>query len=796
MLQLKNIYKSYITGGSKQIALDGINLKFRENEFVTILGPSGSGKTTFLNIIGGLERCDKGDLIINGKSTKEFTDSNWDSYRNNIIGFIFKNHNLIPHLSVLENVAMAISFGNLSKKEIQDKAIDALNKVGIKDYMTRTSEYLTKDEIQRIAIAKAIVKNPKIILADEPMGNLDSKSSLEIMDLMKDVFKDKLVILITQNASLAKKYSTRIITFRDGEVIEDTNPLKEDLSKKDIYIKRTNMKISMAIKLAIRDISNKKLRMFFYILISSIGIMGISLIISLIQGFGNQIKNYENNALISCPIVINDIYTDSNIYNSSENTNKINQKIQNKKNLKQYTDEEFIYSYNSNQSNEQHTNKIDEKYVKYINDIDKDLISNISYESQINMNILKEDTSGKVSILDTSKINISSYPQSNSNEGYLEKNYDLLYGYYPTNKNEAVLIVDEYNRLDNDTLNELGLNLKQNEKIEFDDLIGKEYKIILNNQFYKKEGDYFYIDTDSKKLKELYNSDKSITISITGILRENKNVNSYNLSEGFAFSNELCNYYIKNCQKSDIVREQNKVSYDVITGKEFQNNKINEEGLTKISGLNTLKNITQSNTKSQMLSLLGAYFMPSSIKIYPKDFESKNDIIEYLDKYNKGKSEDNKLLYTDTSNTINKLSTSIIKGITIVLIGFASIVFLISLITIFILTYASILERKTEICVLRVLGAKKRDILRLFNTENIIAGFLSGVLGVFMAYIFIIPINYIFKELIDLSNIAVLKIENALLIIVISIIIALIGGFIPAKIASRKNPTQLLKNEN
>lgn len=788
MLQLKNIYKSYITGGSRQIALDGINLKFRESEFVTILGASGSGKTTLLNIIGGLERCDKGDLIINGKSTKEFTDSNWDSYRNTEIGFIFKNYNLIPHLSILENVKMAVSLNDLSKQEKQDKAIEALNRVGIKDYMRKTSEYLSKDEMQRVAIARALVNNPKIILADEPTGNLDSKCSIEIMDLIKDVFKDKLVVMVTQNSHIAKKYATRIITFRDGEVIEDTNPLKDELHKKDICLNKTKLKASTATKLAIRDISNKKLRTFFYILISSIGIMGIALIMSLIEGFNEKINNYENDSLANYPIVIEKVYNSSYIQKPESSK----QTTQDTGNLKSYTDENVIYPYDTDENSSKYKNQITQKYIQYIKNMDRDLFSAISYESQVNMNILKKDDDGEISILDTSSINLSSYPEDYGDGKYLEQNYDLLYGYYPINKNEVILVVDEYNRLDSNILNALGVDY-DNKKIEFDELIGKEYKIILNNQFYKKKDNYFYIDNSQENLKKLYNSKEAVTLSITGILRAKKSNNLYSLPQGISYSNELCNYYIENCINSDIVKAQENSDYNVITGQGFKNNQDNEGVVTQISGVNILSNINQYMTKNQMLSSLGASFLPLSITIYPKDFESKNEIIEYLDNYNKGKVENEKVLYKDTSTSINKLSTSIMKGITIVLVVFATLTFLISLITIFVLTYASTLERKREVCILRVLGSKKRDIIRLFNIENIIIGLLSGAVGVLMAYIFIMPMNFLLEKITDLSTIAVLRLENALFLIIISVVITLIGGFIPTKIASKKDPVEFLK---
>ncbi|MDY4573965.1 MAG: ATP-binding cassette domain-containing protein, partial [Intestinibacter sp.] len=768
-LQLKNIYKSYITGGNKQIALDGINLKFRESEFVTILGPSGSGKTTCLNIIGGLEHYDKGDLIINGRSTKDFSDSDWDSYRNNTVGFIFKNYNLIPHLSILENVQVAISLTDLSKEEKQKKAIDALDKVGIKDYMRKTSEFLSRDEMQRVAIARALVNDPNIILADEPTGNLDSKSSLEIIDLMKEVFKDKLVIVVTQNEQIAKSYATRVISFRDGEIVYDSDPLKEDLHQRDISLKKTSMGVCMALKLAARDMSNKKMRTFIYMLISSVGIIGIAIVISLITGFEQKINDYEKNTLADFPIVIDDVYDNLDIYTQIgeiKNIQKYNDKFE------LYTSEEVVYPYDWEANNKSHKNKITDEYVRYIKNMDSDLFSAISYKSQIDMNILKKDDKGRVSILDTSAINFSSYPEGNGEEKYLEQNYDLLYGYYPTDKKDIVLVVDEYNRVDSGILKALGVDCDREENVKFDELIGKEYKIILNDEFYKKEGKYFTTDISDKNLENLYNSKKSLTISITGILRAKKDNNLSYLSQGIAYSNELSSYYINNCKKSKIVDEQQKSNYNVITGQRFEGD------------------------KQQALNLLGASSVPSSITIYPKDFESKRDILGYLNKYNEGKGEGETILYEDTSTIINQVSSNIMKCITMVLVSFICLAMITSLITMFVITYIAVLERKHEISILRVLGARRRDIVRMFNVENAVIGFLAGVLGVFIAYIFIIPLNnYMLKTTTELSNIAILRPKYAVLLIITSIVITLIGGFIPAKIASKKDPVEFLKSK-
>ena len=387
------------------------------------------------------------------------------------------------------------------------------------------------------------------------------------------------------------------------------------------------------------------------------------------------------------------------------------------------------------------------------------------------MNILKKDEKGRVSILDTSAIDFSSYPEGNGKEKYLEQNYDLLYGYYPTDKEDIVLIVDQYNRIDSNVLKALGVDYSKENNVKFDELIGKEYKMVLNDEFYQKNGKYFSTDSSDRNLEKLYNSKNSLTLSITGILRAKKDNNLSHLSQGIAYSNELSNYYIDNCKKSKIVEEQKKLNYNIITGQRFEGN------------------------KEQVLQSLGASSVPLSITIYPKNFEAKSDILEYLNKYNQGKDESETILYEDTSTIINQLSSNIMKCINMVLISFASLVVITSLITMFVITYISVLERKNEICILRVLGTRKRDIIRMFNVENTMIGLLSGVLGVFIAYIFIIPLNYMLKVTTEISNIAILNPKYAVLLIAISIVIALVGGFIPARIASRKDPVEFLKSK-
>ncbi len=779
MLQLKNIYKSYITGQSRQIALDGINLKFRRSEFVVIKGASGSGKTTFLNIIGGLEYSDKGDLIFNGKSTKKFTDEDWDYYRNNYVGFIFKDSNLIPHLSILENVEIAVSMTNLSKDEIRKKSLDAIEKVGLKDYITNTSEDLSKEDIKKVEIARAIVNDPDIIIADNPTGNLDGKSTLEIIKLIKEVFRNKLVIIATQNPIVSKEYATRIVELRYGEVIYDSDPLYENSYQREFDVGKTKMKLSTCMKFNLRFISKKKLKTFLTILISSIGLTAIGITLSLINGFNEKINSYENDTLSGFPIVINEIYTGLDINN---NDNKSYQK---------YSNDEIVYPYDSETNSQTYQNKITCEYMDYIKNMDKNLFSTISYNNELNMNILKKDENGKVYIVDISKIKFSSYPNG-QNERYLQDNYDLLYGYYPTSKKDAVLIVDDYNRVDKNILKSLGIQNKS--QIEFDELIGKEFKIVLNDDFYQKNNDYYFTDNSDFNLNRLYNLESSITIDITGIVRAKKeNVNCV-LPQGISFSNDLYKDYINDCMNSNIVKAQKNLEYNVITGQSFEKNE-NKLLISDISDINIFTTTSSYNSKEEMMSFLGGSYIPSSITIYPKDFESKGQIIKYLDKYNENKDKKEIVVYTDKSQVIGKRAATIMGFVNNTLKIVIAILIIISVIIIFITTYISLLERQKEISILKMLGAGKRDIFNLFNLENIFIGICFGLLGIFTTCIFIIPINLILKRITGFSSILFLKFEHIVLLMIISIFISLIGSIIPAKMAANKNPVKFFKNE-
>ena len=302
MLKLEHINKSYTVGGSKQIALKNISLSFRKNEFVAILGPSGSGKTTLLNIIGGLDNYDSGDLIISGKSTKKFKDANWDAYRNNTVGFIFQSYNLISHISILENVEMGMTLSGVSKKQRRNKALKLLKKVGLTNHIHKKPNQLSGGQMQRVAIARALANDPDIILADEPTGALDTKTSTQIMELIKEIAQEKLVIMVTHNPELANKYATRIVEMQDSKILSDSNPLTDVKETENFNIRKTAMSFLTALKLSFNNIKTKKGRTALTAFASSIGIIGIALILSLSNGFNIAVENFERDSLSSSPI--------------------------------------------------------------------------------------------------------------------------------------------------------------------------------------------------------------------------------------------------------------------------------------------------------------------------------------------------------------------------------------------------------------------------------------------------------------------------------------------------------------
>ena len=766
MLKLKKICKSYKTGDFFQQVLKDVDLEFRKNEFVSILGPSGSGKTTLLNIIGGLDRYDEGDLIINGKSTKKFKDKDWDAYRNNCIGFVFQSYNLISHISILSNVEMSMTLSGVSRKERRKKALEALDKVGLKDHANKKPNQLSGGQMQRVAIARAIVNDPDIILADEPTGALDSKTSKQIMELIKELSKDKLVIMVTHNAELAKEYSTRIVEFKDGNLLNDSNPITNEKEKNDKFnIKKTSMNFFTALNLSFNNITTKKGRTLLTAFASSIGIIGIALILSLSNGFDIQIDIFEKETLSSLPIMISktsmEMDEDAMLTMTGQNDE-----------LESYTEKEVVYPLDPVTETITHKNIFTEEYINYIDDIDPKLVSGISYYRTTALNILNY-SNDKYNIVNTT--NFSAIPVNIDSDGVsiMESNYDVIYGTMPSKYNEVVLLVDSKNRLDSKLLESLGYDTSK-ENISFEDLINKEVKLILNNDYYKSLGDYYTFNQD---YDSMYNSENSITLKITGIIRGKDTNKLTTTTSGILYTNDLLDYVIEKNNESEIVKKQKEVDYNVLTGEKFTND---ETGL---------------ETKDNTLSYLGADTYPMMINIYPKDFDTKEKIIKYLDDYNNKQDEENKVVYTDLASTISSLSSDIMNAITIVLIAFSAISLVVSSIMIGIITYISVLERTKEIGILRALGARKKDITRVFNAETFIIGLCSGLIGIIITYILLIPTNIILENITDLANIARLNPIHAFILIIISLILTLIGGFIPATMASKKDPVIALRTE-
>lgn len=779
MLELKNIKKSYKTGEFVQHALKGVSLTFDRNEFVCILGASGSGKTTLLNIIGGLDRYDSGDLIINNMSTKKFNDNLWDAYRNNCVGFIFQSYNLIGHLSVLENVEMSLTLSGVKNKK--EKALNALDRVGLKDHAYKKPNQLSGGQMQRVAIARAIVNDPEVILADEPTGALDTKTSKQIMELIKEISKEKLVIMVTHNPDLAKKYATRIIEVKDGEVISDSLPKEKYKDKNNIEIKKTKMSFLTALKLSFNNIRTKKGRTFLTAFASSIGIIGISIILSLSNGFDKQVDIYQKNTLSNFPITI------------SKSTMSMDEKQMEEMmgsmmpGEGDYPKDKVIYSFDINSYNMLHTNNITKEYIEYIEKLDDSLISGISFTRATNLNLLVKNGEDVKSV-STSELNMGVIPKELDKEDFMMEAFDLLDGDYPKDITDIVLVVDSKNRVDTKILKALGLSDK--EKIDFKEVLGKEIKLVFNNQYYTK---YMNMFIPNSNLDDVYYNKENLTLKVVGIVRnkednylgqiatsmnslgnitDTSSMMSSNNIGSILYKNDLVEKVISVNSSSDIVLSQSKSDNSVFTGEKLD-----------------------SDSKDNMLLYLGSKDEPFMINIYPKDFESKDKIIEYLDKYNIDKNDENKIVYNDLASTFISFGSKIMDAITVVLIAFSAVSLVVSSIMIGIITYISVLERTKEIGVLRSLGARKKDVSRVFNAETFIVGVLSGLIGVLIARLLIIPVNIILKDLTGLSNVAILDPLHALLLIVISTTLTLIGGAIPANMASKKDPVIALRTE-
>ena len=618
MLKLNKIKKSYKTGTFVQHALKEVSLEFRENEFVAVLGPSGSGKTTLLNIIGGLDRYDEGDLIINGKSTKKFKDKEWDAYRNNSVGFIFQSYNLITHISILANVEMGLTLSGVSKKSRKQKATELLAKVGLEDHLHKNPNQLSGGQMQRVAIARALANDPDIILADEPTGALDTKTSTQIMELIKEIAKEKLVIMVTHNSELANEYANRVVEMKDGEIVNDSNPIKDKKENKGFSIRKTAMSFLTALNLSFNNIRTKKGRTALTAFASSIGIIGIALILALSNGFQIEVDDFEKNTLTQSPIII----SSQTMQMDAEAMKKFREET---KKMTQFPDVKTIYVRDDALETMRHTNIITQEYMDHIEKLDRKHLSSYAYQKVTNF-IVINDQYKQVDVSGNPMMSTSAWellPTSPNNDfGVIDSFYDIIAGKIDGDVPGLVLQVDNYNRISSTILQQFGF--EETDKISFEDLMNKELKVVLNNDYYGQIAGNFIPNQD---LESLYSNKNNITVKVQAIIRGKKGKELITNNSGVMLTEGLLNRVVEANKNSDIVKAQEKADYNILTHQAFE-----EEG---------------TNTKEMMLGYLGAESLPVVIYLYPRDFDSKDAITTHLDKYNKGKEDEATIIYND-----------------------------------------------------------------------------------------------------------------------------------------------------
>ena len=868
MLKLKNIKKIYVSGDEKVEALKGINIEFRESEFVSILGQSGCGKTTLLNIIGGLDRYTSGDLIINGKSTKDFKDRDWDAYRNYSVGFVFQSYNLIGHQTVLSNVELALTISGVSRKERKQRAIKALEEVGLKEQIHKKPNQLSGGQMQRVAIARALVNNPDIILADEPTGALDTKTSVQVMEILKKISKDKLIIMVTHNPELAEKYSSRIIKILDGKITDDSDLIEHQKEEKqqDTKKRRTSMKFLTALRLSLNNLMTKKGRTILTSFAGSIGIIGIALILAISTGVQNYIDKVEEDTLSSYPITIEESTVDMSSLMQSMMGDDTESNTENREEERAYS-ADIMNDMITTLSNKKQNNNLKE-LKKYLDEGNNEIIKNsnsIEYGYDLNINLYRADTDkGIVRVNPSTVMNAFGMgdmieAQNNSamssvfgssmmtntdicfemrdNQQLLESQYDLVKGNWPKQYNEVVLVLKEDGRIDDYTLYSLGLKnqselkdkwkaVENGEKLDenqestsysYDDLLNLQFKLLLNSDYYQKQnGLWINKEDDEKYLKDKINNAE--TVKIVGIIKQNEqSAVSTSVTSGIGYTKQLKEYVVEKSNDAQIVKEQKENrDVNVFSGLDFPT----DDNTTSMENLTTEQRLAMSKLTSEEiaqmmetysankdasyeknLQKLGAVDIdtPTSISIYPKDFEAKDKISKAIDEYNQKQRDDGKeentISYTDIVGTMMKSVSQIINTISYVLIAFVAISLVVSSIMIGIITYISVLERTKEIGILRAIGASKKDISRVFNAETLIIGLISGLIGIGITVLLTLPINSMIYAVTGVKVVTAVPFKAGVVLVLISMFLTIIAGLIPAKIASKKDPVIALRTE-
>lgn len=855
MLQCKNIIKDYVSGDEIVHALKGVSLSFREHEFVSILGQSGCGKTTFLNIIGGLDHYTSGDLIINGKSTKDYSDKDWDTYRNHQVGFVFQSYNLIMHQSVLSNVELALTLTGVNKEERRKRAIEALNKVGLSDQIHKKPTQMSGGQMQRVAIARAIVNNPDIILADEPTGALDSATSVQIMEILKEISKDKLVIMVTHNPQLADEYSSRIIRLKDGSLVSDSNPFNEQEMNVDMSVlKRPGMSFKMACSLSLNNLMTKKARTFLTSFAGSIGIIGIALIMSLSHGMQSYIDQMENDTMASYPIEIQ--------ANSSDMSTLMTTMMGMKKESKEHNDskiysrpyvENVLESLSSSKKNNLSAFK---SYIESSKGIEfRKTAKAIEYDYNLNLQVYNENTdSGLVQVspnglldklgmsdmmsiqsqfMDSSAMTNDqvwlSLPESKK---LRDDEYQLVEGKWPTNYNEVVLEVDENNEITDYALYSLGL-LDQDELVKnyqkilngetdkisktnlksysVDDILNLKFRLVLNSDLYQKVNGLWINQSENESyMKDVVS--KSPEIKVVGIIKPSDSTVSQPTMGGVYYTKAMEEYVTSKTENAQIVIEQKtNPNINIFTQAEFASGQkmsmsnLTNEQMMQLSSMSQEELMNYMNTYNENinatydsnLTKLGVvdYSNPTKISLYASSFDGKEKLGDLITSYNKKQTKSNVITYNDFIGTMLSSVTSVVNIISYVLIAFVSVSLIVSSIMIGIITYISVLERTKEIGILRSIGASKKDITRVFNAETFIIGLISGVLGILITLVLNVPISVVVENMTGVSHIAKLPVNGAVFLIFIDLVLTILAGLIPSKIASKKDPVEALRSE-
>ena len=781
MLELKNIVKDYSTGNNVVHALKGIDLKFRKNEFVAILGQSGCGKTTMLNIIGGLDHATDGDLVINGVSTKKYKDKDWDAYRNHSIGFVFQNYNLIPHQTVFQNVEITLTLSGISKSERRERTLKVLEAVGLSDQIKKKPSELSGGQMQRVAIARAIVNNPDIILADEPTGALDSETSIQVMDILKEIAKDHLVIMVTHNPELADRYASRIIKMLDGEIKSDSNPVNdEEIKSEEKFVnkKLKGMSLLTSLNLSLRNLFTKKGRMILTSFAGSIGIVGIGLILAISKGTTRYINEVQADALISYPITIDKqsvdltdmmmayidedtgevthddmdhVYEKDSLFSMTEQLSGPVTYDNNLTSFKEYLEDELEngdgrlkkaltgYRYSYYMDFDVYTKNVDGNIQSTdIKDIVNDIIAG-GYGGNNEEEEIFSDYSDMISgfSLGSTDIWTEIMPGMNNEpvNPVITDQYELLAGSWPEDMDEMVFVTDENNEVDAVTLYALGLIseddiFRSDNSWSFDEIIGREYRLVINS-YYDED------DPDNKPNPEdLY--ENGLALKITGVIKPKPDNDNALLSGTLAYTSGLTEYIAENDKESEL----------------------------------------------------------SSISLYVSTFENKDTVEEIINEYNEAQDDDEKIKYTDMSGLIMSSVEGVVNAVANILIAFVAASLIVSSIMIGVITLISVQERTREIGILRAAGASKKDVSGLFNAETAIIGFTSGLIGVGITVLLCVPINYVMHLVTEIDSLSVyLPVKTGVILVTVSVLLTLIAGVIPSKSAARKDPVEALRSE-